>query len=96
MPNRMIQLLFEFKPESSEEMKGFLEEVNRKNERINMMSLKYFPIGIAIYFIVVGCSNVIYCFLRYGYVSTDHLFYPAKFSYVSKFKNLNEKFKTLN
>lgn len=70
--------------ESSEEMKGFLDEVNRKNDRIVAISLKYSPLGSAIYLAAIGISNVLYCLLKYGYVSADHLFYPARFSYVFK------------
>lgn len=66
-------------------MKGFLDEVNRKNELQTEITLRYSPIGFAIYLAVVGILNVVYCLLKYGYVSTDHLYYPAKYVYVSKF-----------
>lgn len=64
-------------------MKTCLDEVNRKNESINEVAFKYSPFGFIIYLTVVGILNVIYCFLKYGYVSTDHLYYPAKYVYVS-------------
>lgn len=75
---------FEFKKESSEEMKGYLDEINRKDERISGLSLKYPPIGIPIYIAAMVFINIIYCFVKYGYVSTDHLYYPGKYAYVSQ------------
>ena len=65
-------------------MKGFLGEINRKNERINELGLKYFPIGCSMYSTLIGILSVVYCYLKYGYVRTDHLYYPAKFVYVSR------------
>lgn len=68
-------------------MKGFWNEVNGKNERITELSLKYLPIGFSIYSTSSSILNVIFCFVKYGYVSTDHLYYTANYVYVSKRKH---------
>lgn len=64
-------------------MKEFMDGVNRKNEYITKLSLKHIPIGFSIYSTLNSILNVIFCLFKYGYVSTDHLYYPVHYVYVS-------------
>ena len=70
-------------------MKELLDKVNQKNEWITQMNLKYSPIGCSIYIALAGVLSIIYSYLKYGHVNTDHLYYPARYVYVSKF-NVNK------
>ena len=65
-------------------MKGFLDEVNRMNGSITEFSLKYSPIIFPVYIAMIALVNVVYCFLKYGYISSDHLYYPARYVYVHR------------
>lgn len=63
-------------------MKGYLNEINQKNETNNKIVLKYSVLGGPIYITLFAVLNVIYCYLKFGNVSTDHLYYPGKLVYV--------------
>lgn len=65
-------------------MKDFLDGLNRKNESMTEIFLKYSPFTFSVYMAVIALVNVVYCFLKYGYISSDHLYYPATFTYVHR------------
>lgn len=68
--------------DASEEMKDFLSMVNEKSEWISRVCIKYSTIGFAVYLFTVAIFNIIYCFVKYGRVDTEYLYYPSKYVYV--------------
>lgn len=65
-------------------MKGFFDEVNRYNEQNTKIIIKYSPFIFPAYITVIAFVNVVYCFLKHGCVSTNHLYYPARYVYVHR------------
>lgn len=64
-------------------MKGYLEKVNEKSERLSEYCIKYSVLGFTTYLVITAALNVLYCYLKNGCLSTNCLYYPGKYTYVN-------------
>lgn len=59
-----------------------MKKVNNKNIMIFSYGLKFSVAGFPCYLTIVAITNIIYCLMKYGYVDTNSLYYPARYVYV--------------
>lgn len=66
-------------PDSTVEMKKYLDKANQRTELIITISVRKSVGGALIFSVLLVICNILYCFIKFGHIDTNHLVQPTKF-----------------